>query len=311
MKIFALFSGQGAQKVGMGKDLQENSAAAREVFAKASGVLDLPVEEVMFSGPDEELTRTSYCQPALYIHGLAALAALQERVAGIEVVGTAGLSLGEFTAHAAAQSYSFEDGLRLVARRGAAMERACNATSGTMAAMIGGKQEDVEKLAAEAGVDIANLNAPGQIVLSGTKDGIEQACAKASEFGIRRAIALPVAGAYHSKLMQQAQSELATALAETEMQSPQVPVWANVEGGAIGDVTAIKDALTRQVTGSVRWSQCMDSVLEEFGEEVQFVEFGPDQTLAGLLAKIRRGSSVLSISDTESLEKAVEFLASV
>jgi [acyl-carrier-protein] S-malonyltransferase len=173
--VVLLFSGQGAQKVGMGKDFHEASETARGLFKKADEALGFSLSQVMFEGPDEELTRTSRCQPALYLHGLVALALLKERVGGLNPVAAAGLSLGEFTAHAAAGTFTFEDGLKIVARRGLFMEEACQATQGSMAALIGGEEDAVKALATECDVDVANFNAPGQIVLSGTVAGIDAA----------------------------------------------------------------------------------------------------------------------------------------
>ncbi|MEM9238297.1 MAG: ACP S-malonyltransferase, partial [Verrucomicrobiota bacterium] len=226
-EIVFLFSGQGAQKVGMGKDFHESSDTARSMFAEADEALGMKLSQVMFEGPEEELTRTSRCQPALYLHGLVAAALLQEKVPGLKATAAAGLSLGEFTAHAAAGSFSRADGLKLVARRGLFMEEACEASSGSMAAMIGGDEEAVRLLADECGVDVANFNAPGQIVISGEEEGIDAAVAQARDKGIRKAVKLKVAGAYHSRLMQSAQDKLATELAGVEMASPGIPVVCN------------------------------------------------------------------------------------
>lgn len=309
MKIFALFSGQGAQKVGMGKDLAEAHPDAAAWIDRADGALEIPLKPVMFDGPVEELTRTAFCQPALFVHGLACLELLKHQVPGLEVIGAAGLSLGEFTAHAAAGSFTFGDGLQLVARRGAAMEKACQQTSGGMAAMIGGDENHVIRLAQEAHVDVANFNAPGQIVLSGPKEGIALACEKAKDFGVRRAIPLEVAGAYHSRLMESAQATLALALAETAIVKPEIPVWCNVDGRGVLGPEDIRDTLTRQVTGSVRWVACMEQAIARFGQDTVFVEFGPGKVLAGLMAKIHKETVVHSIEDVASLEAAVAALA--
>ena len=196
-----LFSGQGAQKVGMARDWIESSPVARELADQADAALGYSLTEIMFDGPAENLTATSKCQPALYLHGLIGLALLKERLPNLQPAAAAGLSLGEFTAHAAAGTFSFIDGLKLVSQRGTFMEESCNATDGAMAALIGGDEEKVRALAEATDVDVANLNAPGQIVISGTSAGIDDAVGKAKEFGIRRAIKLNVAGAYHSRLM--------------------------------------------------------------------------------------------------------------
>jgi len=306
-KIVLLFSGQGAQKVGMAKDWCENSATARTMIAKADAALGFSLSDVMFEGPEEELTKTSRCQPALYLHGLIALALIKERVPNLEIVAAAGLSLGEFTAHAAAGTFSFEEGLKLVARRGLFMEEACLATQGSMAALIGGEEEQVRALAAACDVDVANLNAPGQIVLSGSVAGIDAAVEKAKEFGIRRAIKLNVAGAYHSRLMQSAQDKLAAELQGAAIQSPAIPVVCNYGASVVSDPVEIRSMLEKQVTGSVRWTESI-RLLREQGHTT-FLELGPGKVLAGLVAKIDKDAVVHSVEDLASLEAAVEALS--
>jgi [acyl-carrier-protein] S-malonyltransferase len=301
-----LFSGQGAQKVGMGKDFHEASATARALFQRADEVLGFPLSTTMFEGPEDELTRTSRCQPALYLHGLVALALVKERVGGLNPVAAAGLSLGEFTAHSAAGTFSFEDGLKLVARRGLFMEEACQATRGAMAALIGGEEEAVKALAAECAVDVANFNAPGQIVLSGTVEGIDAAVEKARDHGIRRAIKLNVAGAYHSRLMQAAQDQLAAELAGVAMQAPGIPVVCNFGASVVSSPTEIRAMLEKQVTGSVRWTESI-RLLCEMGHRT-FIELGPGKVLAGLVAKIEKDATVHSIEDLASLEAVSELL---
>jgi [acyl-carrier-protein] S-malonyltransferase len=308
-KVVLLFSGQGAQKVGMGQDLAAAYPAAKALLDQADAALPFSLSEVMFAGPMEELTQTSRCQPALFAHGLAIWAVLQERLPSLVLAGCAGLSLGEFTAHCAAGTFDFATGLNLVFQRGSFMEEACAKTSGSMAAMIGGTEEAVRELAAECGVDVANLNAPGQIVLSGSADGIEKAVAGAKAKGVTKAIPLTVAGAYHSKLMQSAQDQLAEVLAKTELQTPGVPVYCNYEAKAVSHADEIRSTLTSQVTGSVRWTECMQQVLAQ-GPTV-FIECGPDATLAGLMRRIDKSAKVLSISDAASLDKAVEELSAL
>jgi [acyl-carrier-protein] S-malonyltransferase len=306
-KIVLLFSGQGAQKVGMAKDWCENSATARAMIAKADAALGFSLSDVMFEGPEDELTKTSRCQPALYLHGLIALALIKERLPNLEVVAAAGLSLGEFTAHAAAGTFSFEEGLKLVARRGLFMEEACLATQGSMAALIGGEEDQVRALAAACDVDVANLNAPGQIVLSGSVAGIDAAVEKAKEFGIRRAIKLNVAGAYHSRLMQAAQDKLAAELKGAVIQSPAIPVVCNYGASVVSDPAEIRAMLEKQVTGSVRWTESI-RLLREQGHTT-FLELGPGKVLAGLVAKIDKDAVVHSVEDLASLEAAVEALS--
>lgn len=304
--IVLLFSGQGAQKVGMGKDFAENSATCRSMAHAADAALGFPISQIMFDGPDEELTKTSRCQPALYLHGMMALALIRERLPNLNPVAAAGLSLGEFTAHAAAGTFSFDDGLRIVGKRGAFMEEACNATIGSMAALIGGDEEQVQALAKAADVDIANLNAPGQIVLSGTMAGIDDAIAKAKEFGIRRAIKLNVAGAYHSRLMQSAQDKLAAELATIPLAKPSIPVICNYAATAVSEAAEIRSMLEQQVTGSVRWTASIQALIAMGHRE--FLELGPGKVIAGLVGKIDKDAVVHSVEDLASLESLVEAL---
>jgi [acyl-carrier-protein] S-malonyltransferase len=306
-QIVLLFSGQGAQKVGMGSEWVESSATARKMAVQADQALGFSISEIMLDGPDEELTKTSRCQPALYLHGLIALALLRERLPNLVPAAAAGLSLGEFTAHAAAGSFSFEDGLRLVARRGEFMEAACLATEGAMAALIGGDEEQVRALAAAADVDVANLNAPGQIVLSGTVAGIDTAIARAKEFGVRKAIRLNVAGAYHSRLMQSAQDQLAAELEKVAIERPSMPVVCNFAASAVSDPAEIRTMLRKQVTGSVRWTESIQALVG-MGHRT-FLELGPGKVLAGLVSKIEKDVKVHSIEDLASLETAVEALS--
>jgi [acyl-carrier-protein] S-malonyltransferase len=306
-QIVLLFSGQGAQKVGMGKDWAESSATARTLAHQADQALGFSISDIMFDGPDDELTKTSRCQPALYLHGLMALALIRERLPNFEPVAAAGLSLGEFTAHAAAGTFSFEDGLRLVARRGLFMEEACEATEGSMAALIGGEEAQVRALAAAAGVDVANLNAPGQIVLSGTVAGIDSAIAQAKDFGIRRAIKLNVAGAYHSRLMQSAQDQLAKELSGVSIQSPSIPVVCNYGASVVSEPAEIRTMLEKQVTGSVRWTESIQALIG-MGHKT-FLELGPGKVVAGLVSKIDKDAVVYSVEDLASLEAAVEALS--
>lgn len=306
-EIVILFSGQGAQKVGMAKDWVESSATARALALKADQVLGYSLTDIMFEGPEEELTKTSRCQPALYLHGLIALALIKERLPNLKPVAAAGLSLGEFTAHAAAGTFSFEDGLKIVAQRGSFMEEACLATQGSMAALIGGEEDQVRALAAEAGVDVANLNAPGQIVLSGTVEGIDAAIAKAKDFGIRRAIKLNVAGAYHSRLMKGAQDKLAAELSTLTIATPSIPVVANFTAGVVSSADEIRRTLEQQVTGSVRWTESIRALIA-MGHR-NFLELGPSKVVAGLVSKIDKDVTVHSIEDLASLEAATETLA--
>lgn len=291
----------------MGKDLAEAFPSVRALLDQADAALGYSLTQVMFEGPMEELTKTSRCQPALYAHGLAILSILKEKVPGLQIAATAGLSLGEFTAHAAAGTFDFATGLNLVFQRGSFMEEACESTQGAMLAMLGGEESAIRELAAECDVDVANLNAPGQIVLSGSAEGIQAAAAKAKDKGIKRAIPLPVAGAYHSRLMKSAQDKLAAVLAGAAIQEPAVPVVCNFEARAVKSPDEIRATLTAQVTGSVRWVESMQ-LLRSQGHEL-FIELGPDATLAGLMGKIDKNARVISIKDLASLEAAVAELA--
>ena len=302
-KAVLLFAGQGAQTVGMGRDLAEKYDVACELFAKADDQLGFALTEKMFDGPAAELTRTSICQPALYVHGLACLELLKQELPDLEIAGVAGLSLGEFTAHAAAGSFDFATGLDLVAQRGSFMEEATCATEGSMAAMIGGDDEQVRKLAAACDIDVANFNAPGQIVVSGSKKGIAKAVEEAMEYGIKIAKELDVAGAYHSRLMMPAQEKLAEVLAKTDLNTPSLPVTCNVEGCIVSDSDEIKRTLEAQVCGSVRWSECIQYFIGE--GETLFIELGPGRVLTGLMRRINRSAKALSFADVEGLESVV------
>lgn len=297
--VVVLFAGQGAQKVGMGRDLAEAYPVARELFARADEILGYPLTSVMFEGPMEELTRTSRCQPALYAHGLALLAVLKQERPDLTISAAAGLSLGEFTAHAAAGTLDFATGLRLVAARGTFMEQACQATEGSMAAMIGGEESAVVKLAAESGVDVANYNSPGQIVLSGSRAGIASAVAAAKGHGIKLAKELSVAGAYHSSLMQSAQELLAEELRGITLNPPSIPVVSNFTGQPVSEAAEIRRTLTEQVTGSVRWTESMNYLLNH-GHDT-FLELGPGGVLTGLMGRIRKGTSISAIEDTAGM----------
>lgn len=294
-KIGLMFSGQGAQVVGMGKDLSADYPAAAELFHRADEKLGYSLSKLAFEGPAEELTTTRVCQPALYVHGLACLAAVCAEIPDFEFHAAAGLSLGEFTAHAAAGTFSFEDGLDLVAKRASYMQEACESSDGGMAAMIGGEASAVRDLAAAAEVDVANLNCPGQIVLSGESSKIALAVSLAKEYGVRKAVELKVAGAFHSRLMEPAYQRLSVALEQTPMKAPGVPVVCNVDARVVSEPEHIRRTLADQVTGSVLWSDSIEYMIDHL-HVTHFVEMGPGGVLAGLLGKIRKGVPVYSIS---------------
>jgi [acyl-carrier-protein] S-malonyltransferase len=303
-KIALLFSGQGAQQVGMGKDLAGRYAVAANLFAEADRLLGRSLSQLAFDGPMEELTKTSNCQIALYVHGLALLRVLEEEAGPIPASAVAGLSLGEFTAHAAAESFDFATGLRLVAQRSRFMEQACSESRGTMAALVGGEESVVREVAADADVDVANLNAPGQIVLSGEIAKIERAISIAKAKGIRRAVPLSVAGAFHSRLMASAKERLRTELAQATIQAPRLAVISNVTALPVDDPNEIRKTLSDQVTGSVRWAESIEYLVDRAGCDL-FLELGPGSILAGLMARIRKGVEVLSIGDLDGLERAL------
>ena len=308
-QITLLFAGQGSQAVGMGHSLAEAYPVAKAILEEAEAHLDFSLTEVMSEGPEAELTRTSRCQPALYVHGMMCLAVIKDQLGDeLNVTAAAGLSLGEFTAHAAAGSFGFVDGLQLVAKRGCFMEEACEQTDGSMAAMIGGTEEQVRALAASTDVDVANLNSPGQIVLSGKREAIAMAIAGAKEAGIRIAKEIKVAGAYHSSLMLSAQEKLAAELAEINFETPKFPVISNLTAAPATEATEIKRTLEAQVTGSVRWSESIESMLDQ--GQAHFLEGGPGKVLSGLMGRIRKGTFCMPTGEADQLKAAIQALRS-
>src|SRR5437773_4013256 len=305
-KIALLFAGQGAQSVGMGRELAENFPPAANLFTQADEILGRELTEIMWNGPAETLTTTSNCQPALYVHSLAALAVVRELFGNFPIDCAAGLSLVEMTAHATAGTFDFAAGLKLVQKRGEFMDEACAATLGGMAAMIGGQENDVRRLAADQDVDIANINSPGQIVITGELAKVEAAVGVAKEYGIRRATMLNVAGAYHSRLMDSAYEKLGAVLANLPMQPPRFPVISNVTGMEVTTPIEIRRTLQDQVTGTVRWLDCVERLVK-LGCDF-FIELGPGGVLAGLLRRTRKELDVISVSDAESVRKCAEAL---
>jgi len=300
-KIALIFPGQGAQAVGMGRELAATHPAAAELFRQADEILGWPLSKICWEGPEEELTKTSVCQPALYVHGLAALAVIREKYGDLPVAGTAGLSLGEFTAHAAAGTFDFATGLQLVAQRGQFMQEACEATQGGMAAMIGVDENVVRDLAAATDVDVANINSPGQIVISGEAGKVSLAVGMAKDYGIRKAVELKVAGAFHSRLMQPAYERLGEVLVRTPLHEPRLPVVCNVDAKVVTTADEIRRTLADQVTDSVRWADCVVCLLDQIGCDT-FLELGPGATLAGMVARIRKGTTVHSVGTPADLE---------
>ena len=301
-----LFAGQGAQTVGMGRDLAGEFPVAADLFREADEILGRKLSGIAWNGPIEELTKTLNCQPALYVHGLACLAALREIGGNFPVGGAAGLSLGEITAHAAAGTFDFATGLKLVQLRAQFMEEACAATLGGMAAMIGGMENDVRRLAADEDVDVANINAPGQIVITGELAKVEAAVGVAKEYGIGRAMMLNVAGAYHSRLMESAYEKLGAVLEHVPIQPPRFPVISNVTGMEVATPVEIRRTLQDQVTGTVRWLDCTERLVD-LGCDF-FIELGPGGVLAGLLRRSRKDMGEISVSDAESVRKCAKAL---
>ncbi len=305
-KTALLFAGQGAQKVGMGKDLAEQFPIARTLFDRANEVLGYDLAKVCFEGPEAELTRTENAQPGIYLVSWVAFQLLKERVPAPKFEATAGLSLGEFTALAAADALAFEDGLKLVRLRGRFMQEACEVTRGSMAVIIGLDEPATRSLCDEAGVELANLNCPGQLVISGEADQITRACELAKAKGAKRALPLPVAGAYHSRLMSCAQPKLAAALAEVTLREPTVPVISNVTAKTHGAASEIRSLLVEQVTSPVRWEESMRQLLAQ--GFTRFIELGPGTALSGFLKRIDDQVQRFNVADAASLEATVTAL---
>ncbi len=299
MATALLFAGQGAQKVGMGKSLHDQSAAARALYDEANHVLGWDLAAISFEGPEAELTQTKVCQPALYVHGLALHAALQEQGGLDEVKFALGLSLGELTALAAAGVYDFATGLRIVAERGRLMQQACEQTVGGMAAVIGEERDAVTHLCSEFGIDAANFNAPGQIIISGDKAAVEAAVAAGKERGMKKIMPLNVAGAYHSRLMEPARAAFASFLETVPFNAPRLTIFTNTTGRMVSAPSAIKEALIRQIVSPVLWEDCMRSVAG--AGATSFLELGPGGVLAGLARRTDRNWVVKSLSEFSDL----------
>jgi len=278
-----IFPGQGAQFVGMGKDLYENNSLAHDLFEKANDILGFKITELMFNGTDEDLRQTRVTQPAIFLHSVILAKTLGDNFQPDMV---AGHSLGEFSALTANGSLSFEDGLRLVSRRAEAMQKACEANPSTMAAILGLEDSLVEKVLSEINdvVVPANYNSPGQLVISGSMQGIETACIKLKEAGAKRALPLKVGGAFHSPLMEPAQLELAEAINSIEFKTPICPVYQNVNAQKVTAPTEIKQNLILQLTAPVRWTQIIQNMISDGGNI--FIEVGPGTVLQGLVKKI-------------------------
>ena len=291
MKQACVFPGQGAQYVGMGKDLYEQNETVRALFERANEVLGFRITDIMFEGTAEELKQTKVTQPAVFLHSVAMAAAL-----GVTPDAVAGHSLGEFSALVVSGALTFEEGLRLVAKRAEAMQQACEAVPGTMAAVLNLSDEAVEAAcdAVEGVVVAANYNCPGQLVISGEVSAVEAACVKCKEAGARRALVLPVGGAFHSPLMEPAREELARAIAAADFQTPRCPIYQNVDAKPHTDPVEIRTNLIAQLTAPVRWTQIVQQMTAD-GVDI-YLELGPGTVLQGLIRKIEGSVSIESRS---------------
>ena len=305
MSLALLFAGQGAQKVGMGKSLYENSAAARALYDEANRVLGWELTKISFEGPDAELTQTKVCQPALFVHGLALLAVLKEQGKlssapdAPDVKFALGLSLGGGRSRPAARVFDFPTGLKAAAEGQPLVQLACEQTTGGMAAIVGEERAKVAELCAEFDIEAANFNCPGQIIISGEKAKVEAAVVAAKERGIKKAMALNVAGAYHSRLMEPARAAFAAYLATVPFAAPRFTVFTNTTGQTVSSPDAIREALVKQVVSSVLWEDCMRSA--SAAGATSFLELGPGGVLAGLARRTNKDWPVKSLSEFSDL----------
>jgi len=299
IKTALLFAGQGAQVVGMGRGWARELPTARSWFDRANAALGYDLAALCFDGPEAELTRTENAQPGIFLVSWVALQLLRERVPGLSFQAAAGLSLGEFTALTAAGALGFEDGLNLVRQRGRFMQEACAATRGGMAAIIGLDETPTREVCAQAGVTLANLNCPGQLVISGPAEHIARACELARARGARRALPLPVAGAYHSPLMASAQPKLQAELERVTLRPPAVPVIANVTARPHDGPETLRARLVEQVTSPVRWEESMRYLIEQ--GFTRFLELGPGTALTGFMKRIAKTAQVYNVADMASL----------
>lgn len=301
-KTAIVFSGQGAQFAGMGKDLAAAFPVCRDLYARADSILGYRISELCFEGPIEELTKSNHCQPAIFVTSIACFRALQSLVPGLDVAMMAGLSLGEWSALHAAGALSFDDTLRVLQVRGQAMQAACEEREGGMISVIGLADPALKDICAKTGLEMANLNAEDQTVLSGPRDAIAKAEALAKEMGAKRAIVLGVAGAFHSSLMASATPKLDTVLKSVQIRTPAVPVLANVTGRVHGGPDDIRRIMLAQVTGSVRWYEGINAMTA--AGVTRFIECGPGKILTGLVKRIAKEAALLNVQDAATLEAA-------
>lgn len=302
-KTAFVFPGQGSQTVGMGKDLFESFPQVRELYEKANDLLGVSLSEICFEGPEDALKQTRNTQPALFLHSAAVALLLKEK--GVDASGAAGHSLGEFSALCYAGALSIETGLKLVVRRGQLMQDAAEKNPGSMAAIIGLEPDDVVKMCEDASasgvVQPANFNSPGQIVISGSASGVEKACELAKSLGAKRALPLPVSGAFHSPLMQSASDLFADVLKSTEIKNTDLPVFANVTAAAVDDAATIKDLLAKQLTHSVRWTESIENMIKD--GYTRFIEVGNGKVLCGLIRRISREVECINCGTVGDLDK--------
>lgn len=306
MKAAFVFSGQGAQTVGMGKDLYEKYPVCKNIFDKADEIVGWSVSGVSFNGPSEKLTETRACQPAIFTMSIACLEIFKELYPEVHPISAAGLSLGEFSALYAAGVYSYTDGLTLVARRGEFMQEACENTNGAMASVLRADAAIIKETCDECGAQVANYNSPGQIVISGDAEKVKKTIAALKDKGVSKIIPLKVAGAYHSELMQSAESKFEEILKTFNFSKPVIPIAQNYVGGMVELPEEIKRNVVKQLVGSVRWDECVKALVSVGADTI--IEFGPGNVLTGLAKRIDSNINTININSVESIEKFKELI---